>query len=140
MHDYFEELRFNSDFIKNNFKGPPFHFDSNENPYYSLIINIVTSVDANKQIDKKCIKSYNIKINDNFIELYYKGEIKYIYRYPIIFGLAYDLKKTVFKVYDESQLIEVWSILRKYYLFFANGGFKYDYIDIIKYKKENKLL
>ena len=140
MYDYFKELRFNKDFIKNIFKGPPFHFDSNENPYYSLIINIVASVEANKQIDENCIKSYNIKINDNFIELYYKGEIKYIYRYPIIFGLAYDLKKTVFKVYDESQLIEVWSILRKYYLFFANGDFKYDYIDIIKYKKENKLL
>ena len=140
MYDYFDELKFNSDFIKNNFQCPPFHFDFTENTYYSLIINIVTSLEANKQIDEKYIKKYNIKINDNLLELNYKEETQNIYRYPIIFELSYELKKTAFKVYDERQLIQVWSILRKYYLFFANGKFINDYKYINKYQKENKLL
>jgi len=140
MYDYFEKLSYNKDFIKSNFKSPPFHYDSNENPYYSLVIEIVTNMEENKQIEEKYIKNYNIKINDNLIELNYNGEKKNIYRYPIIFELSYDLKKTAFKVYDESQLKEVLPILRKYYSLFVNSGYIYDNQNIINCKKENKLL
>ena len=140
MIDCLEDSKFRDIFIKTNFEDPPFNFKSDGNNYYSLILKIMPNLEESNTLDEKYIKKFNIKFNDNFIELTYEKEIRYIYRYPIIFELYSEKMKTAFKVYDQQQLKEVLIILRKYYIFFVNGKLELEYENIIKFKNENNLL
>ena len=140
MIDCLEDSKFNDSFIKTNFEDPPFNFKSDGYNYYSLILKIMANLEESKTLDEKYIKKFNIKFNDNSIEITYEKEIRYIYRYPIIFELYSEKMKTAFKVYDQQQLKEVLIILRKYYIFFVNGKLELEYENIIKFKNENNLL